>query len=391
MRALLTSTLSRFISEERYNPKSVTDLTCLKAALYIMLLAFFFSPPPIERLTSGFHLNDRFKAFSEQINGTYNSASYSIESHESKLSYRIVPGLIGKLSFSSNPRIQMLFLYLVQVTFGFISILILLKGFYKLTQDWLYSVVVTSGLMLTHLGSSFFYDTSFFLDGYPFFLMILAMFTPYTWLSFALIFISFWCDERVILGGIAIVIFRNYNELNKVSLKNYLLSKNSILFVSIVGIYALIRLWVTYRYAISIPLGNRAGVGFSAIWEQRNHLAIAQLFTFEFCWIYLLPVFIFFYRESKALFFMIFLYLAISIPLTGIVLDVMRSVNYLFPIIILGIVIYSKQESRKEVNNVAFVSTLLNLIIPNYRYFYNFYIVIPLPLKIIELAFASQT
>ena len=382
MKAFLNNILSKFISQEERNSEPVTTKTLLKTSFYIILLAFFISPPPIERLTTSFELNNSFKALSEQINGTYNSYNYAVESHESKLSYRIVPGLIGKLSFSKDPKVQMLFLYFIQVIFGFLFIFTLLSGIYKLTQNWFYSKVVTSGLILTHLGSSFFYDTAFFLDGYPFFLMILAMFIPSGWLSFLLLFIGFWCDERTILGGIGIVIFRNYNQLSTTSLKGYLFSKNSVLFICSVGLYLLIRVWLTYHYSITIPLGNSARVGIGAIWEQINNLAIAHLFTFEFYWIYLLPLFVFFYKKNKVLFILIFLYLTISILLTGIVIDVMRSANYLFPVIILGILIYYREESEKEVNNFAVLSTLINLIIPNYRYFHNFYIVLPIPLKL---------
>ena len=132
MKTFLNEILSKFISQEERNSEPVTTTTILTTSFYIILLAFFISPPPIERLTTNFELNNSFKALSEQINGTYNSYNYAVESHESKLSYRIVPGLIGKLSFSKDPKVQMLFLYFIQIIFGFFFIFTLLSGIYKL-------------------------------------------------------------------------------------------------------------------------------------------------------------------------------------------------------------------------------------------------------------------
>jgi len=387
-------TFFNYISEKALSSE-VQDLTVvttakkLKVSLIIMLIAFFFSPPPIEKLTYKFWLNDRYKAFSEQINGTYKSGDYDIESHESKLSFRVVPSLIGKLSFSNDPQTQMIFLYIVQVIFGFLSILVLLDGIYKSTNDWIYSKLVVGGLMLTHVGSSFFYDVSFFLDGFPFFLMILAMFTPMTILSALFLFVGFWCDERVLLGGIGIVLFRNYRELEKIELWSFIFSKNALLFLLSAGIYVGIRLWLTHYQAIDIPLGSSSGVGISAIWVQRNTLPIAQLFTFEFYWLYIFPLLVFFFQKSKILASLIFMYLVVAIGLTGIVMDVMRSVNYLFPIILLGILIYSGQEARKRRNEIAFFGALMNVLIPNYRYFVHFFIVIPLPIKLIQMYFET--
>jgi len=389
MRTLLDNVSSKIVTDSALKLTVVDTKKKLITSFAIMMLAFFFSPPPLEKLTYNYGINDRWKAFSEQINGTYNSHSYSVESHESKLSFRIIPAVIGKLSFSKDVQTQMIFLYIVQVIFGFLAILVMLNGIYKITQDWLYAKIVISGLMLMHLGSSFFYDTSFFLDGFPFFFLILALFTPSTLLSVLLVFIGFWCDERVLLGGIGVVLFRNYRELTDINLRNFIFSKNVLLYVLSVGSYLGIRLWLTYHYMITIPLGNSAGVGFKAIWEQRNHLAIAQMLTFEFYWLYVLPVLVFFYKKSKILAALIFMYLAVSVGLTGIVLDIMRSINYLFPIIILGIIIYYGEESKKRTNETALFVTAMNLLIPNYRYFYYFFVVIPLPLKLVQLYFGS--
>lgn len=389
MQTLLNSISSKIVTDSALELTAVRMQKKLIASFAIMLLAFFFSPPPLEKLTYNYGINDRWKAFSEQINGTYNSHNYAAESHESKLSFRIIPSIIGKLSFSKDAQTQMMFLYIVQVIFGFLTIFVILDGIYKITQDWLYAKIVTSGLMLMHLGSSFFYDVSFFLDGYSFFFLILALFTPSTLLSVLLVFIGFWCDERVLLGGIGVVLFRNYRELTNINFRNFLLSKNVLLYVLSVGSYLGIRFWLTYYYMITIPLGNSAGVGFKAIWEQRNHLAIAQMLTFEFYWLYILPVLVFFYKKSKILAALIFMYLAVSIGLTGIVMDIMRSINYLFPIIVLGIIIYYEEGSKKRTNETALFITAMNLLIPNYRYFYYFFVVIPLPLKLVQLYFGS--
>ena len=367
----------------------VTIAKKLKVSFVIMLIAFFFAPPPIEKLTYRFWLNDRYKAFSEQINGTYNSADYDMESHESKLSFRIVPSLIGKLSFSKDPQTQMIFLYIVQVIFGFFSILVLLNAIYESTKDWLFAKFIVTGLMLTHLGSSFFYDISYFLDGFPFFLMILAMFVPSAALSMLFLFIGFWCDERVLMGGAGVVLFRNYRELKDLKLWSFVFSKNAVLFLLSAAVYVGIRVWLIYYQQVSIPLGSSSGVGLSAIWVQRNTIPIAQLFTFEFYWLYIFPMLFFFFERSKTLAAFIFFYLVVAIGLTGIVMDVMRSVNYLFPVIILGIFIYYGQESRKKTNEVALFGAFMNLLIPNYRYFVHFFIVIPLPIKLIQMYFET--
>jgi len=106
-------------------------------------------------------------------------------------------------------------------------------------------------------------------------------------LSVLFLFIGFWCDERVLMGGVGIVLFRNYRELKELKFWNFVLSKNAILFLLSAGVYVGIRLWLIHYQKVSIPLGGDSGVGFSAIWVQRNTIPIAQLFTFEFYWLYI--------------------------------------------------------------------------------------------------------
>jgi hypothetical protein len=382
----LLNALTAWLSSSQFAQSSVVSKReKLKACFLIFLIAIFFSPPPLEKLTSDYAINERWKAFSEQINGTYRSTDYPVESHESKLTFRIVPQIIGKLSFSNDTQTQMIFLYIVQVVFGFLTIFVLLQKMHQLTGDWLYSRITIAGLMLTHFGSSFFYDVTFFLDGFPFFILILAMFTRSNILVTLLLMVSFWCDERALASGLSVVIFRNYTSNKGVTYRNFLLSVNTACYLISVALYFVLRFWMIQTYAVTIPLGDDAGVGLGAIWAQRNQLAIAQMLTFESYWLYILPALLFFYKQNKLLAASILLYLIVYVGVTGMVMDVMRSITYIFPIVILGMVIYVKSEKPETVTKTSTLFTLANAVIPNYRYFEYFYIVLPLPLKIIDL------
>jgi hypothetical protein len=367
----------------------ITESKFIKNSLIIMLIALFLSPPPIEKLTYKFKNNDSWKAKSEQINGTYISSNYSAESHESKLTFRIIPSILGRLSFSNELRMQMLFLFLLQSITGLYCIYILLKYIYRYTQNWTYSIFATTGLMAIHLGTSFFYDVSYYLDGFVFFLMTISLFIPSRILAYLFLFLSFWGDERAILGGIGVLIFRNYTENKNIGLRNWIFSRDTVFMTLILVSYTLIRFWLIYKYSWTIPLGKEAGVSIQYVWIQINNIPIAQLLTFESYWLYLLPVFYEFYHRSKIIFSLFTTYCLSYLALSSFVWDVMRSLTYTFPVIILGIFILNKKLDRTLANYVSIIIAILSIIVPNYRYFEYFYLIIPLPIKILQVTLES--
>lgn len=357
--------------------------------LIIYFLVFVAMPAPFEHFFGSYReIDDHFwDVVSAQVNGTYRSQDYPESSHAAKLTFRLVPVWIGKLSFSSDKYIQVLVIYCVQVLMGLGFTILFFRWLRTIIPDGRYVALLVLGFLMSHVGSSFTYDFSFFFDGIAFFFLGLALFTRSPVLFVLGLSGALWTDERAIIGIAGVLLFKLISDGNPGGGIRAILNRHSFLTLAVIAVYIGIRLWLGASRGMTIPLGDGAAVGFKAWLEQMNQMPLAWLLTFKLSWYYLLPLTVFLWRENILLGVLTVAFVAVAVLATGMVEDIMRSTSYLFPFLLCGI-FCAQSVWRSEENHwaVRFVS-IANVVIPNYRNFHFFYLILPLPFRIIRALF----
>jgi hypothetical protein len=358
----------------------------LLAAILIYLLVFLMMPSPIEHYFGDYRgMDDHFwDVVSAQINGTYRSEDYPESSHAAKLTFRLTPVQIGRMSFSEEKFVQVLFIYGVQLLMGLVFTFLLVRWLADLTGKFYYAALMTLGFMFTHVGSSFTYDFSFFFDGIAFFFLGVAFFSRSNLLYFAGLTGSLWTDERAIIGIAGVWLFKLIQSEGLPSFRALLADTHSLLTLGVLALYGAIRFWLTYYGGMAIPVGDGAAVGLKAWFEQINHMPIAWLLSFKMSWYYLIPLMAFLWQKNRAVAYLSAFFIALAILSTGLVVDIMRSTSYLFPFLLCGI--YASRQIWAEERNAwaaRFVS-IANVVMPNYRNFEFFYLILPLPLRMLK-------
>lgn len=360
----------------------------LAAGIAVYLVVFMLMPPPLEHYMGKYRINNEkhpWKAIAENINGTYRSEHYPPHIHESKLTFRVVPALIGKLSPSKNMYVQVFFLYCIQLVMGLMFTILLLQWLVQVTENFAYATLMTLGFMLTHLGSSFTYDMSFFFDGMAFFFMAAAMFSPSVPVFISGILASMWTDERAIIGVAGVLLFKLIISDCLGSVRLLLLNMYTVTTVLVLLSYALLRIFLTVYSGMNVPIGDDAGVGFAEWVRQIKVMPLAWLLSFKLYWYYLVPLIIYLLGRSPVVAILSALFIVVSLLSTGLVIDIMRSTTYLFPFLLCGIYCASRIYTPFKNKLIGKMNVIWNIVIPNYRGFEIFYIIIPLPFRIIRL------
>lgn len=356
--------------------------------IVVYLIVFILMPPPLEHYMGKYRINNEkhpLRAISENINGTYRSEHYPPHIHESKLTFRVVPAFIGKLSPSKNMYVQIFFLYCIQLVMGLMFTILLLQWLTQVAESFTFAVLMTLGFMLTHLGSSFTYDMSFFFDGMAFFFMAAAMFSPSVPVFISGILASMWTDERAIIGVAGVLLFKIITSGYLGSARLVLLNVYTVTTALVLLSYVLVRLFLTIYTGMSVPIGDDAGVGFAEWVRQIKVMPLAWLLSFKLYWYYLVPLVVYLLGRSPVVAILSALFILLSLLSTGLVIDIMRSTTYLFPFLLCGIYCSFRIYAPAKNKLIGKMNAIWNIVIPNYRGFEIFYIIIPLPFRIIRL------
>lgn len=377
--------MSQFIHRISENKNGVFVL-----AFLVYAIAYIMMPPPLEHYMDKYRQNEQahpWRALSENINGTYRSENYAPHLHESKLTFRKVPAWLGKLSPSKNRYVQVFFLYCIQLIMGLMVTSLLLQWLLSITNDLMYSALLSLGFMMTHLGSSFTYDISFFFDGMAFFFLSMAMFS-HTPLPFVLgVSAALWTDERALIATFGVLLFKLLILDRLSSLKEIFLNTYTLLTAGCIVVYLLARTYMTLYLQMTVPIGDQASVGLYEWFRQIKEMPIAWLLTFKLYWFYTVPLIVYLLQRSWLVGVLSTLFLLVSLLSTGLVIDIMRSATYLFPFLICGMFCSVHLFKRENDRLIGRMNAIWNLVIPNYRGFEIFYLIIPLPFRLLRLLF----
>ena len=305
-----------------------------------------------------------------------------IESHGSKIAFRLTPVLLAKLlgTYDLHNGQGIIQLYLLQSLLLLPFLYMLTKVVYELTDKYttVWTVVAFSAV---YTSTAFFWDYDFWFDGYAYFFLMAAMYFRNRIGIFLMLQLASWTDERAIAASIGVFLFytlmENNFQLIRMSqiIPSSIKKRAAIVIISLLT-YLFLRLYLTLFFNLHTPIGNNAGVGLELIEYQINHRLIGLFLSFEGLWlIFVVTIIVSLRKGNFILATLLICGILIHIIVAFSVFDISRSLAYAFPYFIVCTVILFKNH-RLALNNSLSVSTLLCILVPTQ---FLIYFVRPIP------------
>jgi hypothetical protein len=340
-------------------------------------MLFFFNTPKINYLYAySTHQVDHppFKRIEEQIRSPLTARQYPPASHEAKMALRLTVPLIAKVLH----LIPVWKLYVLQVILGVIGIVLHLKLLYEITNDRLVSLLATIAFTTSYTGASAFIDVYGLYDSFVYVAFLAIMYYRKYWLTFLLLFLSFFTDERAIFASFLVMVWV-YLTVEKKRFPIF-----SAVYLSSLILYVIARFYLQNAYGLSTA--NNGTMGVFAMVQNFNNIGLGVFGSFEASWIILILACVAIWMEKRIWFLLFYLGgLGMVILIALNVWDVTRSIGYGYPAIIIAV--YLLYPHMKKASGTLLMSgvAVMNLLIPVYAVQLNIYWINPFLLNIIKL------
>jgi len=265
------------------------------------------------------------------------------KSHPGKMQYRLAMPVIGHI-FSLNFAQLLYFQNLVGILFFLIIILLV----YRSTHDKVAALLLALALAFSYTGSSFYIDGTPFYDGIAYFCLASAMIFKNPILVFLSVFVACWTDERAVIASSLIVVWWQVNKKGvSPSFKDlFSLSTQSI---------AIIAAWIIYfagRYILTTRFGfyvqSKGMFSPEVITAHKFHIFWGLFAGFRWLWLVIFLGFAWLIKDKNYPLATALLFLTLILTATsGIVYDHLRSVAYMFPLIIIFLYIWGTTNEKR--------------------------------------------
>lgn len=326
-------------------------LCTVSITLLLSLLMSFPEPEIFEKKNSG------LIPVLQKAENPFQQIDYSSGRHETKLSFRLtVPLIIHVFHIGFTGVIIMEYL------FGILFFYLTAKLIYELSGNRAYAFLITlaSGLIFT--GTAAFVESRGMFDGIAITLLLLAIFSKKPVLIAFFVFIASFTDERALVASSLVMLYHVKDRSFAGLLKSLFNSKCT----------AVIMAWMLYfgcRVYLSAKCGlktDRSGVGLDLFAAQIYNLLPGMWTGLEGFW--LLIVFAFAGLIAKREYAFLLLYITAISAITAAamsVIDITRSMAYLFPSIFIGFQILNTA-SERFLGNMIFCIWAISLLCPNF-------------------------
>lgn len=254
------------------------------------------------------------------------AAVFPPESHAAKLDFRLTVPVVAHVLGLHRWGVRALYLAL---TIG--TLWLCYSLFLEWSRDKAAASLFAIGIAAIPPGSEVFFGR-FFYDPAAFFLGVACLKVTRWWMLAPLLFALAFVDERALLMFPAIWLHHSAFRKNATPLQPIHQSRTAgWCALSVLAAYFLTRAWLTKYYGLRIPLSD-AGIGFKCLDLNYRFLQLMSLATLEFFWLLLLPLLWKLWSDrARAAGLLYILCLAAPLCASLLVLDVGRSMNYVFP------------------------------------------------------------
>jgi hypothetical protein len=281
--------------------------------------------------------------------------------HESKLGLRLTIPILGKLIFFFTKDVSKTFylLFLIKMILGFIFFESLYSNFLLKDNNFKINFLFVLNISSLYIGYSYAYGTIFF-DEIAFFLIYFSATTQLKWIQFSLIFLAIFTDERAVFSAFLLILinYAHFNNMGKFRI-----------YIYSIGFSLIVRQILGSTYELFPKINNGGITLFQLIREMRITEIIWGMFSgFKLMWIYIiLYLFNKDLKLNKFLFAIQIIAVTFYCAMCLSVIDVTRSVSYLFPLLLVPFLIRGIPPSvnifKITISTEALL--LLNLLIPN--------------------------
>jgi hypothetical protein len=351
-------------------------------ALICVLISLIFFTPNIT-IYSNWMENSTLNYIVNQVEEPFNIHTFDSNfSHEAKLGLRLTVPLLMKLLFINDYTTTFYILYLIKLSIGFVFFKHLYKKLLEIQTPQNLVILLLLNLAVLYLGYSFVRNTVHF-DEIAFFLIYFTFAQKNMLIQGLCVFFAVFTDERAIFSVFIGVITKTILE-RRISGK--LIYPLIILIISLIT-----RQYIGIVFDL-FPRNEHGGiVPFQLIKELRiSEISIGVFFSFKFLWIFLFFSVSTFTREHSKYLAIMFVFLILSYLIVGMsVIDVTRTVSYLFPIFIIPLLHYGIPSVYKISNTTIPIDALLvlSLMIPSIHVESSINVPASILIKIISLRF----
>lgn len=379
---------------ERWSNKKYWSL---RVAVYSMIISLFTAFPSYDLFFKDFTSNQHhWYAISEQINHPLSQKKYETISHESNISFRLSVPVAGHLLGLKNLEIktQIIVLFILQLLALFVFFYVLSLIFYHINQDRVASSLLTFSFGLIYAGNSLTLDIWGCMDVVAYCFLALAILTRRPLEIFIFTLLASYCDERALIASCLVFLWHTLRT-KKAGEYNFRKDFINLASASVLGS------WLAYfilRFILMNQFGfetntHSARVAPIVIKEAANNIPIGIWSGLEGWWIVVLLSLLVLVIQKKWILFLLVTGAMSLITLVAFsILDITRSMAYIFPLAIVGYLIISSYESR---NNLRYLSLIVLFIC----LFPTYYIggqhtakwLYPLPLQVLRILADSKT
>lgn len=352
----------------------------ISTALACTLLSIVFHNPDY----SSFDLNnpkptgfadyrENWKAIYQQSQQPLVAHKHSPGSHQSKMAFRLAPPLIGRLFPSADYASFTVHLFLFQHVLGLLFSYLFLNLLCLLTGMDVYALLLTLGTPFIYLGNSFFWDTFGWFDGIAFFALmagLYALIKGHYWLLSLFLTIAFWTDERAIVVSPVVFFWMPYVQKESPDSNKPTAWKQLVpYYVATVLAYAAVRWYIGFQFGLAVPAGSGSLLGGKVLLYNTQSIPYSFVNAFSGYWLPILLVIGWAWKTADKLYFRLaMLFIAASVLASYCVLDVVRSLMYLFVWLLLALIIVARVSEKRFALGVALVVAIMSFMAPTLFY-----------------------
>lgn len=351
----------------------------IKITLLSVVLSLFFAFPSYQTYLSG-RFEDKWSAIDAQVKEPFVQHNYDDFSHFSKLAFRITVPLIAHALHLGRAGC-----FLIQYVCFLLLFYFLLSLAFASVQDKISAALISFAFAFMFVGNVLVSDLRALFDVTAFCFIAAAMYFRNPLLVILFSLLAFFTDERALIASPLMLIWF----LVRSSDKNNFSFQDLFRFTS--KVFTLLVSWLLYgalRYFFATHFGLHSGTGGTNMFaKQVNNFLFGAWTGLEGFWLIIFLGFILLYvNRSWSLMFVTAAAMLLVMVIAFSVVDITRSVAYLFPAVFIFLELLRKNESAEFVRKIS-LFTFLICLFPTYYtdgegaiwFFY------PLPVRVIGL------
>ena len=335
-------------------------------SLFVILVIHIFSSPTYYAISEDFKTCSTCCNMQEKINRKNHlfesvSTKYDASTHMAKTEFRLTVPLLAKI-FHINTKSE---IYILQVLLGFLFFVLLYTVSYQIIPNKNIVFLFLMSFGFIYPGYSFVAEMEGFFDSFAFLFLLVAMLDINLIIIGIALLLAYFTDERSIFSSFLIIFYWQHKKYSTQQKSFYLPTKQTYAIVISIAFYIAARCALVNYFGF---VNQFKGVGSSLLYTI-NYMGIAFWQAFEGFWLLIIIAVYLLFKQRKYAIAGIFITLNATIFFIGMnVMDITRSIAYIFPSIIIALYIISTQLDVSKIKRYLMICLLFSFMYPSYNF-----------------------